>query len=137
MNIKQAHGLMGQNWDIKSGPRVFLNENNFFGERNNTSDFHSSSWLGLVIMTQETSLIPFHPCWSFPHHPSYSFSPATLTSCPALFFSTAHICYLVCLHIVCLPPLQGELHEGKDFICPRNSQSSVWPMVRNQAFLKE
>lgn len=58
---------MGQRWDIKSGPRVFLNK--FLWESNNALDFHVGYWLSLVIRTQETSLLSFSVCWSFPDHP--------------------------------------------------------------------
>lgn len=53
---------MGQNWDIKSGLSVFLNENEFLWESNNALDFHVGFWLSLTIMTRETSLIPFRVC---------------------------------------------------------------------------
>lgn len=70
---------MGQNWDIKSGPRAFLNK--FLWERNNALAFHVSYWLSLVIMTQETSLLSFSMCWSCPDRTILNcrFSPATLS----------------------------------------------------------
>lgn len=42
MNTKQAHGLIGQTWDVKSGPNSVLE---FFGESNNALGIHVGYWL--------------------------------------------------------------------------------------------
>lgn len=73
----------------------------------------------------------------FPNHPylnEYSLHPTKKTLHPCFSFSSSILCRAACLsYLLSDSPLEGELHEGRDFVscsllCP-SAQSNTWHIV--------